>query len=429
MKSVKLAIVAIIVLFVAMMFIEIATPRHFVWDPTFTHNDDNPFGAALFDSVMQASLPQGYTTTSLTVSQLEKAIPEGERHVYMINTDNFPLSSTDELAMMRMLARGDQFLVAASQWASDTIERVVGFYTAGYSYVWIKGLKNNVLERDHDTLQWLGRGTQYPARQWIVPDELCNASVSNISSRQFKPLVTCSHFMDTYYDWDPATEEDVVVPEHQQLDTVAAVITYKRGKIVAVTLPLMFTNYGVVECDVSTLVMRLLSQLDRYPVMRLDPNAKTEAGGVSESPLRYVLDQPPMKWAVWLTLLTVLLAMVFTARRRQRVIPVIEPPVNRTLEMVKHIGSLYFHRHDNADLLTKKYQFFVDEVRRLTMIDLNDDNHIDDAYLQLQQASGIPRDELRQQLQTIVGWTAEQPTDRTLMRCIDYLNHVLSKLK
>ena len=235
--------------------------------------------------------------------------------------------------------------------------------------------------------------------------------------------------MDTYYDWDPATQEDVVVPEHQQLDTVAAVITYKRGKIVAVTLPLMFTNYGVVECDVSTLVMRLLSQLDRYPVMRLDPNAKTEAGGVSESPLRYVLDQPPMKWAVWLTLLTVLLAMVFTARRRQRVIPVIEPPVNRTLEMVKHIGSLYFHRHDNADLLTKKYQFFVDEVRRLTMIDLNDDNHIDDAYLQLQQASGIPRDELRQQLHDIVGWTAEQPDDRTLMRCIDYLNHVLSKLK
>ena len=38
-------------------------------------------------------------------------------------------------------------------------------------------------------------------------------------------------------------------------------------------------------------------------------------------------------------------------------------------------------------------------------------------------------DELKQQLQSIVGWTNEQPSDRTLMRCIDYLNLVLSKLK
>ena len=97
--------------------------------------------------------------------------------------------------------------------------------------------------------------------------------------------------------------------------------------------------------------------------------------------------------------------------------------------MVRHIGSLYFHRHDNADLLTKKYQFFVEEVRKLTMIDLDDEAHIDDAYLLLQQASGIPRDELRQQLQNIAGWTSEQPSDRTLMQCIDYLNHVLNRLK
>ena len=97
--------------------------------------------------------------------------------------------------------------------------------------------------------------------------------------------------------------------------------------------------------------------------------------------------------------------------------------------MVKHIGSLYFQRHDNADLMAKKYQFFVKEVRKLTMIDLDDENHLDDAYLQLQHASGIPRDELRQQLQEIVAATDIPVKDKQLMRHIDYLNHILEKLK
>ena len=79
--------------------------------------------------------------------------------------------------------------------------------------------------------------------------------------------------------------------------------------------------------------------------------------------------------------------------------------------------------------MAKKYQFFVEEVRKLTMIDLDDENHLDDAYLQLQHASGIPRDELRQQLQEIVAATEIPVKDKQLMRHIDYLNHILEKLK
>lgn len=429
MKAARTFIIIAALMFVAMMFIEMATPRHFVWKTTFTHRDDQPFGAALFDSVMAASLPQGYTTTTLTLSQLETAKPADERHVYLIVTSDSPLSPTDEVALMHMLQRGDQFLIASGLWQSDTIEQVLRFKVEGYAYPWSQALKRNVLNHVNDTLQWSSTALGYDANRWIVPDELVDASVCAFRPSPLKPLVTVTKFHPHDEVWDEDTDEYVQLDPYHSIDTIAGIINFKRGRMLIAACPLVFTNYGVLCNDGAALALRMLSQLEHYPVVRLDPMAKTADGGANESPTRYIMSQPATRWAGRLLAFTVLLAMIFTARRRQRVIPVIKPPVNRALEMVKHIGSLYFHRHDNADLLTKKYQFFVEEVRRLTMIDLDDENHIDDAYLQLQHASGIPRDELKQQLQNIVGWTAEQPTDSTLMRCIDYLNHVLSKLK
>lgn len=431
MKSMRTFIIAVIVLFVAMMFIEMATPRHFSWEPTYTHVDEQPFGCALFDSVMAGSLTQGYTTSTLTLSQLEKVYPATERHLYLIIASNEPLSKTDQETMLRMLSRGDQFLMATGSFEPEYYDDDFGFQIVGYANPWASMLKSEVLEKDYDTLTWMASTGPYGSgHEWHVPLQLNEASVVEVfKSGIVKPLVTYTHFDNDRGHFDDDLGQWIREPGKFVTDTTAAIMQYGKGKLLVSANPLMFTNYGIIEYDGATMALRCLSMLERYPVVRLDPMAKTEAAGVSESPLRYVLRQPPMLWATWLLVLTVVLAMVFTARRRQRVIPVIEPPVNRALEMVKHIGSLYFHRHDNADLLAKKYQFFVEEVRRLTMIDLNDESHIDDAYLQLQYHSGIARDELRQQLQNIVGWTSEQPTDRTLMQCIDYLNHVLSKLK
>lgn len=428
MKGFRTFFIGIAILFVAMMFIEMATPKHFTWEPTFTHNDDQPFGSALFDSVMAASLPQGYTTTSLTLSQLETTVPADEHHVYLITTEHYPLpTSADEEALMRMMEKGNQFLIASGAWQSDTIESLLGFEVRGYEYLWTSLLKSNVIENEMDTMRWVNDKTQYSSRIWYVPDEICDAYI-DVSAPSFKPLLI-SNGCENEYDIVEVLDSGTVQYVAQQTDVVAGVIKSGNGQLLVASCPFLFTNYGIIECDAATLVLRMLSQLERYPVTRLDPGTKTESGGTSESPLRYVLAQPPMKWAIWLLIVTVFLAMVFTARRKQRVIPIIEAPVNRSLEMVRHIGSLYFHRHDNADLLEKKYSLFVEKVRKLTMIDLNDENHIEDSYLQLQHQSGIPRDELRQQLQNIIGWINDRPSDNTLMRCIDYLNHILDRLK
>lgn len=45
-------------------------PSKFVWQPTYLYTDRQPFGCAVFDSLVQSSLSQDYSVTNKTLPQL-----------------------------------------------------------------------------------------------------------------------------------------------------------------------------------------------------------------------------------------------------------------------------------------------------------------------------------------------------------------------
>ena len=56
MKGNHWFIAGIIVFLVLMFAIECRLPKKFVWNPTFSHYDKQPFGCAVFDSLLSSSL-------------------------------------------------------------------------------------------------------------------------------------------------------------------------------------------------------------------------------------------------------------------------------------------------------------------------------------------------------------------------------------
>ena len=104
---------------------------------------------------------------------------------------------------------------------------------------------------------------------------------------------------------------------------------------------------------------------------------------VQYSPFRELIKRPPLRWALYLLMLGVILLMVTTARRRQRVIPIITPPLNKSLEFVRLIGTLYYQRCTHAELVRKKFTFFAEELRRRCGIDVRDvKTGLGEAYIQ-----------------------------------------------
>jgi hypothetical protein len=117
------------------------------------------------------------------------------------------------------------------------------------------------------------------------------------------------------------------------------------------------------------------------------------------TPLRFILTTEPLRWAYYLTLISILFFIVFEAKRKQRIIPVIKPLTNTTLEFVGTIGNLYYQRGDHKNIAEKKIQFFLDQIHSSYFI--NTANK-DEAYLSLlTKKSGVPEETIQELFKTI----------------------------
>ncbi|HEX8040685.1 MAG TPA: hypothetical protein VF490_16120, partial [Chryseosolibacter sp.] len=138
-----------------------------------------------------------------------------------------------------------------------------------------------------------------------------------------------------------------------------------KGSLFLHTNPLVFTNYFLTSRDKTGYASRVFSHLDGRDLI-WDEYSKVLYSGDDNgynNPLYYILQHPSLKYAWWLLLLTVALYVFFAARRQQRVIPVLEPKTNTSLEFVKLISRLHYKNGNHVDMARKKMKYFLYFVR------------------------------------------------------------------
>lgn len=144
----------------------------------------------------------------------------------------------------------------------------------------------------------------------------------------------------------------------------------RMGKGYAYYLPnkLFFSNYGVMNCD-KRFLEEIMSYVDGNYVVRLD--VKQESGPVKKDPsLSYLTEQDALNLAYWLAVIAILLFLIFAARRKQNVIPEVTAPRNRTVDLVRHEGTLYQSQGDYLDLVQKKIVYFFSMIDHLLHVKL-----------------------------------------------------------
>jgi len=121
----------------------------------------------------------------------------------------------------------------------------------------------------------------------------------------------------------------------------------------------------------------LLKSRSAYPTKLFSflPQQKTiwftesKSAGNSQSPMRFILANPPLRYALYIAILGLVLFMIFNAKRKQRIVPIVEPLKNTSLEFVKSIGNLYLQEGDFHDMMAKKAQYFLHKIRLDLLID------------------------------------------------------------
>lgn len=429
MKSSRNFLFAMLVLFVLFCLLQVNLPKKFVWSPTFSHVDKQPFGCFVFDSVLTQSLPNGYHVTKKTFFQLDQEHAKEKISVLMV-VDQHNLKQLDVKYLCNIARRGGKVMVVASSSFDDgrnadtvmvdELERTFKVKIEDGLYFSLRGILSGLKAHDndmYDTIYWNNRETMYAAQSYrmfynMVGGTLFVDSVPKVKRLAYT-LSTAGYDYrhDSLYVGD-FTRFDTIVDEKERIERIdtfaikkiptAVSVPYGKGEVIFVSSPLLFTNYGMLEGNTSVYIFRLMSYLADLPVYRTEAYVKTDAMLVAEqSPFREFIKRPPLRWALYLALLGVALFMIFTARRRQRVIPIMSKPANRSLEFIQLIGTLYYQRKDHVDLVRKKFKLFAEELRKTAGVDISDVNTDDREYLLLAEKTGMNSDRLKKVIRQI----------------------------
>lgn len=429
MKSSRNFLFAMLVLFVLFCLLQVNLPKKFVWSPTFSHVDKQPLGCFVFDSVLTQSLPNGYHVTKKTFFQLDQEHAKEKISVLMV-VDQQDLKQLDVKYLCNIARRGGKVMVVASSSFDDgrnadtvvvdELERTFKVRIEDGMYFSLRGILAGLKAHDndmYDTIYWNNRETMYAAQSYRMFYNMVGGTLFVDSVPKVKRLAytlstagyDCKH--DSLYVGD-FTGFDTIVDEKERIERIdtfaikkiptAVSVPYGKGEVIFVSSPLLFTNYGMLEGNTSVYIFRLMSYLADLPVYRTEAYVKTDAMLVAEqSPFREFIKRPPLRWALYLALLGVVLFMIFTARRRQRVIPIMSKPANRSLEFIQLIGTLYYQRKDHVDLVRKKFKLFAEELRKTAGVDISDVNTDDREYLLLAEKTGMNSDRLKKVIRQI----------------------------
>ena len=88
--------------------------------------------------------------------------------------------------------------------------------------------------------------------------------------------------------------------------------------------------------------------------------------------MQVILAETPLRWALYLSLIGILLALLFLSKRRQRIIPELDMYSNDSKDLVQTIGNLYYNTSENNTIAAKKLTLLRQELfRRYKSNDLN----------------------------------------------------------
>ncbi len=170
--------------------------------------------------------------------------------------------------------------------------------------------------------------------------------------------------------------------------------TYKGGGAIYLHFaPMAFTNFFLLYKNNKAYYDNVFSYLPTSVNEIIWDDYFRYANRSNFSALQYIFSNKSLRWAFWLMLLLFLVIYVFESRRRQRLVPVVQPPANSSLDFVKTVGRLYYHRKDNSNLVSKMTTHFLDYIRSRYNIPTSvlDDQFTD----RLAYKSGYNKEELK----------------------------------
>lgn len=354
MRNLKF-IIPVTIVFVVLVIIKMFTPEPTDWSPSYSKNDKIPFGSYILYNQLSDLFPnKKIESTNLPFYNItnEKKI---ENKNIVIICNQFDPDELDAKILKKLLVNGNDVFVAANsigKFIADSIKLSTNYsFFGGFDSAYIN-FSNPLLKRTDDYKFTKGNYNHYFAS--FDTSKVVVLGTNDIGFANFLKVII------------------------------------GKGNLYIHSVPNIFTNYNLLKAE-REYIFKCFSYLNIRDVI-WDEYYK-EVNKYQSTPIRYILSQPSLKWAYFTLIISLILFVIFRGRRDQRIIPIIKPLSNTTLEFVETVGNLYFRQSNHKNIADKKITYFLDFLRikySLKTLHLNDE-----LAKQLSEKSAIEVIELR----------------------------------
>lgn len=363
-----LGIVVVVVLLLVLLW---QVPNRHNWLETYKESSKEPYGSHVLFELLKSYFP-GQPTTVIEEKLSEELPLDGDKKKnYVFVGEGLFMDSSDVDVLLDFVDLGNTAFISSRTIPYDLMFYLYyeecdnaywdDYYSVPDSSVALSLIHPNLRRDSSFVFDYVYRGKKREYRwQYIEDYYFCN---------QENGLVRLGYLNDSLVNF--------------------AQIKYGEGFFYLHTTPMAFTNINMLEEEALDYADRVFSHLEEGPIYWDKYSRISEATArrrnnsapppnerrlSNDTPLQYILSQPPLAWA-WYTLLgATLLFLIFRAKRKQRIIPVLEQNANTSLEFVKTIGRLYFLQNNHRQLSLQKMRLFRAFVREKYQITLREEN-------------------------------------------------------
>ena len=356
-KNIIIYIVLLVSLIIGISFIDSPDPKPIDWTPSYDIKDRNPLGLYVFSQEIKALLkeskiekikqtPYEFFTESYNYDTINPGYTKKGTFLYI---DEF--SSLDEESVNQMLyyvSYGNKAFISAKDFPKNLLDSLSLDQTSEFN------------------------------RKGDIYNGIYNKNLGN-SEYKIKEDVTLGYF--TKMDYDYTTALGYIRQDTAKVNFLK--VNYYNGEIYLHKQPAAFTNFHLLKDNHYEYAEKVLSYIPEGNVYWY---TKGQQGDDSSSSLKYFLSQPAFRAAWYIFLIGMLFFMIFNAKRKQRIVPIIKPLPNTTIDFVKTIGNLYHQEGSHDNIIDKKIIYFLEKIRNEYLMDTS---KLDDQFIRkLHQKSG-----------------------------------------
>ncbi len=317
--------------FLVFLGLKLFSPRELDWDVTFHQDDKNPFGGYAISELMPSVFEKHTISKSnLTIYELKDSLRPDVN--FLSFSETFAPGKEDVEALLKNVEAGGNAFIAAE------------YFTGVFA----------------DTLNLDTRDYFYNTETLGFVNKQDSASITFTNSSFSNTYLYPRQNTHNYFDSFDSTRTTVLANNDFKLPVLIR-IQWGKGNLILSSIPLVFSNIYLLQENHIEFAEVALSYL---PTQDVEWTAFYQLGRLeARTPLRFILTTEPLRWAYYITVLSLVLFMIFEAKRKQRIIPIIKPLQNTTLEFVGAIGNLYYQNNEHKSIAEKKINFLLEQIR------------------------------------------------------------------